>query len=894
MTPGRATAPHRREVASAIVDLPVAMPGGSRCIACEERVKAAVETIAGVTSVQLDPASARLTATFDPAQLKRERLVAEVERAGHEVAAGIGHVSWRVSGMDCPDCARSVDKSVSYVDGVLSANLNYASGILAVEYDSATDPRAQIAALVSKMGYGVEAVDGSSAYPVAELALTGIDCPDCAGKLVARIRAMQGVHEAAMNAGTAPRLRVGYDPAITTPQALARDISKAGYAVEVLGADVGEGRAPGWWQRYRTDAAAAASGVLIAIAWVLGLAGAPEAAATIAYALAILVGGALVFRRAIASVRARSLDMNVLMTVAVIGAAGIGEWAEGAAVVFLFAVGGMLESRSLDRTHRSIRELMDLAPETARVLRDGRAEEVSPSGVLPGEVIVVRPGERVPLDAEVIEGSSAVDESPITGESVPVDKAPGDALFAGTLNTGGLLEARVRARAGDSTLSRVVRMVEQAQSQQAPFQRLVDRFTRYYTPAVVVFAASVATVPPLAAWVLAARGFDVTWGDPAEWFYRALVLLVVSCPCALVISTPVAIVSAITRAARDGILVKGGAFLEMAPRVRAVAFDKTGTLTHGRPEVADVLSFGDIGAAEVVELAAAVEAHSNHPLAGAVLRAAGAASALPKATGVNESPGKGMRGRVGAVDVLVTSPSYAEEILTASAQAGAGTAPNAAFTETFDAVERLEDSGQSVLVVLRRVDDRVPVPVGVIGVADRVRDSSRPMVQALGRAGVEHVVMLTGDNERTAAAVAAEAGMGEYRARLLPEDKTSAVRELRERFGSVMMVGDGINDAPALALADIGVAMGAAGSDTALATADVALMSDDLAALPRLLDLGRRTVTNIKQNVGLSVVVKLAVLLAAVAGYAPLWLAVFADTGMALLVILNSLRLLRA
>ena len=699
------------------------------------------------------------------------------------------------------------------------------------------------------------------------------------GKSVEQI---PGVIRAEVNFASGVML-LDYDPASDPRQRAIEVVRSTGHTVEELSASPGAGATtalepPSWLAAHGHDLATAVAAVLIAAGWLLGRS--PEtvvwaaSASVAAYGAAIVTGGWLVLRRAIVSVRSRVLDMNVLMTAAVLGAAGIGEWAEGAAVVFLFSVGGMLESRSLARTRRSIRDLMDLTPPVARVVRDGRESELPAAGVAVGALIAVRPGERVPLDGVVVEGHSAVDESPITGESVPADKAAGDTVFAGSLNTSGLLRVRTTAAAADSTLARIIFLVEEAQAARAPSQQLVERFSRYYTPAVIALAVVIATVPPALAVLLGAD-----WGGFSEWFYRALVMLVVSCPCALVISTPVSIVSAITRATRDGVLVKGGAHLEMAARIAAVAFDKTGTLTCGTPEVADVVALNATDAAHVLEIAALLEAHSNHPIARAVVRAAGEAAAGSAAhlTSYENVPGRGVRGVVDSIPSAVGSPAFI-----------ASECADEFGESVTDAIDRLEADGRTVLVVL--VGGEV---VGVVGVADQVRGDSPATVAALRAGGIEHVVMLTGDNERTAAAVAAHAGVPEHRARLLPEDKVDAVREMRERFGAVAMVGDGINDAPAMAASDLGIAMGAAGSDTALETADVALMSDDLTQLPRFFDLGRRTVSTIRQNVIVAIAVKFAVLGLAAGGWATLWMAVFADTGVSLLVTLNGMRLLR-
>ncbi|MHB9003130.1 MAG: heavy metal translocating P-type ATPase [Coriobacteriia bacterium] len=705
--------------------------------------------------------------------------------------------TYRISGLDCPDCAKTVDKSVAAIDGVLYACLVFASGIMVVDYDPDADPRPELEDLVRRMGYGIEPAEGP--------------------------------HRAQGPAGI-PRSHM---------------------------------------------IAVAGSGMLIGVGWVLSLlSGVPGVVSSAAYVLAAVVGGTQIYRRAIGSARAASLDMNVLMTVAIIGAIAIGEYSEAAMVVFLFSVGGLLEARSLARTRQSVRELMSLAPEIAHKVVDGKVVDVPSLECLPGDIVLVRPGERIPADGSVQEGFSAVDESPVTGESVPVEKEPGAQVWAGSLNTSGVLTMRVESLPGETTLARIIYLVEEAQARQAPFQRLVDRFTRWYTPAVVGLAVTIALLPPVIGHLMTGEG------DFRTWFYRGLVLLVVSCPCALVIATPVSIVSAITRSSRDGVLVKGGAFLELAPQIRAFAFDKTGTLTRGRPEVGSIVPFGGSDPAAVLEIAAALESQSTHPLAQAIVRARGEVElTVGRLRDVTEQAGRGVRGTFDGVDYLVGRPLFAE--------AAGITDPT--LTEE---IERLETAGETTIVVIRLGD--IPVVLGVLGLRDSVREDAAQSVAALRAAGIEHLVMLTGDNERVAAQIAAQVGISEYRAGLLPQDKTSAIEELKERYGYVAMIGDGINDAPALALADIGIAMGAAGSDAALEAADVALMSDDLDVLPGFFALGRRTLRIIRQNVWFSIVIKFVVLIAAMAGYAQLWLAVFADTGVALLVIFNGLRLLRA
>ncbi len=849
--------------------LPVLIPSPVYCVECVRRLRESVDGLGGVSFTDIDPGAGTLTVVHDTDVLSDSDLETTVRGLGLEVAGIVGHVAYRVTGLDCPDCAKSVDKSVGYLEGVISADLNFASGVLVVEYDPAKDPRGAIVDLLGQMGYGSKPLGEEAGRAIAEFRVRGLDCPDCAAGLRDIVADVRGVETAQLDFGAA-RVRVGYDPRAIAVEDVAKAIRSAGYSAEVVSAEVPGARAGReWWSAYRHEASTAVCGALLVAGFALErLTAAPHLPAVAAFALAILAGGWITARRAWSSARARSLDMNVLMTIAVIGAAAIGQWSEGATVVFLFALGGLLEARSLARTRRSIRELMQLTPPRARVRREGREIEIPPEEVIVGDLLLVKPGERIALDGDVVRGTSAADESPITGESVPVAKDVGDRVYAGSLNGPGLLEVRVESLASDSTLARVIYLVEEAQAQRAPLQRLVDRFTRYYTPAVVGLAVAIAVFPPV-----------LGLGPFTAWFYRALVLLVISCPCALVISTPVAIVSAITRATRDGVLVKGGAFLEAAPRVRAVAFDKTGTLTVGRPEVAEVVALDSMPAEEIVCVAAMLEAGSTHPLAGALARAAEdscSAASLASLSEYRDVAGKGVTARISGVTYAVGSAAFASE--TGALRDGAEAR-----------IAAMEERGETVLVLTRESE-----AVGLVSVADRVRDDAREVVEGLRRGGIEHVVMLTGDNERTAQSVAQRTGVDEVRARLLPEHKVDAVRRLKDAYGLVAMVGDGVNDAPALAVADVGVAMGAAGSDAALETADVALMADDLRALPGFFGLGRRAVNNITENVAFAVLVKLAVLVLAVFGLATLWMAVFADTGVALLVILNGLRLLRA
>jgi Cd2+/Zn2+-exporting ATPase len=692
----------------------------------------------------------------------------------------------------------------------------------------------------------------------------GMDCASCAATVEKRVATLPGVHRATVNFA-AGRLDAEHDPGLPLEE-IEKAVRDAGYGV----AKTEEAERPPFWRTPRA-VSVFASALLFALGLALGLGGAPEAARVGAYVAAIAVGGLPIFRAALAGIRARHLDMNVLMSAATIGGAAIGEWAEAASVVVLFAAGNALQVYAIDRTRGAVRALVRLAPDEVLVRRGG-SEVVVPAGeVGVGETVVVRPGERFAVDGVVLEGESAVDEAPVTGESVPVEKGAGDEVYSGTLNGSGGLLVRATRRAGDSTLQKIVRLVEEAQAKKAPAEQFVDRFSRVYTPVVVAVAVVLAAVPPLLG------------GSFGEWFYRALALLIIACPCALVISTPVTVVSGIGAASRRGILVKGGAALEAAGRLKALAFDKTGTLTEGRPVVSRVVPLDGRDEGEVLALAAALERRSEHPLAHAILTAAvgsaedgvGPPSGLPQVSGFRSVAGRGAEGMVYGNRYLIGSPRlFAERGIDLDEAAGA--------------LEAVERAGETPVVL-----GGEEVLLAVFGLADAVRPDARATVEALREAGVGELVMLTGDAEAPASRIASELGVG-YRARLLPEQKVDAVRELVAKHGDVGMVGDGVNDAPALAASSVGFAMGAAGTDVALETADVALMRDDLPKLADAVRLSRAAERIIRQNVFVSIAIKGLFVLLAPFGLVALWLAVLADMGTSIAVTLNGLRLFRA
>jgi Cd2+/Zn2+-exporting ATPase len=569
---------------------------------------------------------------------------------------------------------------------------------------------------------------------------------------------------------------------------------------------------------------------------------------------------------ALAALRSRhAADIHVLTIVAAVGAAALGDWTEAATLLFLFSVAEALEEHCLDRTRQAVRDLVELAPEEVTVWRHGQETSQPAQEVAVGEAILVRPGSRVPLDGTVLEGRSSVNEAAITGESLPTAKGPGDAVYAGTLNEHGRLLLRVTHVAADTTLARIVALVEEAQARRSPTEKLVDRFARYYTPAILGLAAVLAVLPALLG------------GDPGSWIYRALTLLIVACPCALVISTPVAVVCSLARAARGGVLIKGGAHLERLGALKALAFDKTGTLTHGQGLVTDLLPLDGARTEELLVLAASVEHGSEHALGHAIVRAAAAAELpLQPADDFEAVPGLGVRARLNGAEITMGKPEWLREM-------------GLATTPVDTRVAELQSEGKSVVLV-----GRENALIGLIAIRDQSRATGAAVMRAVRGLGIDRIAMLTGDNPATARAVAEEMGITEYHAGLMPAEKVACVERLRAEAGEIAMVGDGINDAPALAAATVGIAMGAAGTDVAIETADVALMGDDLSRLPFVIALSRRTVRTIRQNIVFSLAVKTAFILLTLAGYSPLWLAVLADTGTSVLVVINSLRLLRS
>ncbi|MBI3268374.1 MAG: cation-translocating P-type ATPase [Planctomycetes bacterium] len=767
----------------------------------------------------------------------------------------------------CRSCRDLVLEGLRGLPGVASSELDAGHTEFLLTFRPAETPEADLRERARGVGEGI-----CRRMRHETFSISGMDCPDCAAQISAAVRRLPGVCTAEVNF-LAGHLSLEYDQERVSLDPVARIVRRLGYRLhqgkwEVRGQTAeGRGILGGYVLPFLGTRGGlrtlVAGGLLLAAT--VGASGALPAPTQIAlFLLSLAVSGLpIAAQGAYRTFVTRSLDMYALMTLACTGAAAVGDWPEAATAMFLFSLGTTLERFTFDRARGSIRSLLDQSPARARVRRGAAETEVAVEEVRLGERILSRPGERLALDGVVRAGRSFVDQAAITGESAPVLKEPGSEVFAGTLNGDGLLEVEVTRLAENTTLGRIVHMVEDAQQRRAPAQQMVDRFARWYTPAVIGVALLMTALP----------FFAGSAALPA--FRRALVLLVVACPCALVISTPVSILAAVANASRHGVLIKGGVYLEALASLRAVIFDKTGTLTRARPVV--TLVFPGIGWTEdaVLALAASLESASEHPLARSLVERA-RAHGLPLEAPVDfrALPGLGAEGRLQGRQVFLGSRRFAAE--------RGVELPDALAAR----VDGLEAEGASAAIVW---DERGVA--GVLGLADPLRDEAPAALRELRAEGVGALVMLTGDNERTARSVAEALGIDDVRAGLLPQEKVAAVEELLGRYGSVAMVGDGVNDAPALARASVGIVMGAVGSDAALETADVGLMSDDLSRLPYLLRLGRATVSVIRQNIAASVLVKGLFFLMSLSGWVNLWMAVASDLGVSLLVTLNGMRL---
>ncbi|WP_163538472.1 heavy metal translocating P-type ATPase [Gracilibacillus sp. YIM 98692] len=763
-------------------------------------------------------------------------------------------VEYRVDGMDCPSCALTIEKGLNKLDNIQEAKVNYNTAKLQVIGNNALSLE-NVENEVQKLGFQVEPLKQNKNVKTYNVA--GMDCGSCAKSIENHLNTIPSVHNVSVSFATG-KMNVEHENSV---EDIVSEVSKIGYDASLL---TNSNKSKKQTKNKEGYSLITFTGILIAFGFLGSYMGMPPLLSTILYAAAIVISGYKPVKSAYYAIKSRSLDMNVLMSAAAIGAALIGEWFEGATVVWLFALGTALQNRSIEQTRKSIRNLMDLAPAEAWMKAGSELVKKPVEEVSVGETVVIKPGDRIPLDGKIIQGETSVNQAPITGESIPVDKLIGDTVYAGTINESGSLEVKVTKLAEDTTISKIIHLVEEAQEQKAPTQAFIDKFASIYTPIVFVLALFVIVLPPL-------FGFG-TWG---EWVYKGLALLVVACPCALVISTPVAIVSAIGNAAKNGVLIKGGTFLEKAGAMNAIAFDKTGTLTEGKPKVSEIKALST-SEDELLSIALTLEDYSTHPIAKTVVEYA-------KDKGVSFKNGELFKSIVGkGVQATIDGDVYY--------------AGNLKLFEEMDMslgnvrtqVQEIQSQGKTVVIIGTETE-----VMGIISVSDTIRPTTVQALNGLKQVGINQVVMLTGDNEGTAKMISKEANVSRYFAELLPEDKVNAIKQLQSEGHKVAMVGDGINDAPALATSHLGIAMGGAGTDTAMETADIVLMADNLEKLPHTVKLSRKALAIIKQNIWFSLIVKFIALVLIFPGWLTLWLAVLSDTGAAVIVILNALRLLK-
>lgn len=685
----------------------------------------------------------------------------------------------------------------------------------------------------------------------------GLDCADEERLLVNRFNTVKGIKEFKVNI-TSQSISVAYDPDFLNEKQIISNVASTG--MSVIAASAVKGKP---WYKQKRSVFLFINITLAALGFAFEKGFHNEVIAKTLYAIAILIGGYYPARNAIMALRSFTLNINTLLVVAAIGAIFLNLWEEAAVLVAIFSLGEVLEAIAVDKARGSIRALMDLTPPTALLVLGSETREVPVEQLRIGDIIQIRPGDKIPMDGEVVLGTSAVDQSSITGEAIPVAKAVGDSIFAGTFNQRGSLEVRVTKLSSDTTIAKIIHSVEEAQNKKSSYQNFGERFGRVFTPLMFALAILVVIIPP------------VFFDEPfREWLYKGLVLLVVSCSCGLVLSVPVAMIAAIGNASKNGILVKGGIYLEAISRIKAIAFDKTGTLTQGKPVVTHVQTLAAVPEMELLQIMASIEARSEHPLAAAILSYTSEKGITPKPVSNFEAiTGLGAKATFDNKTYYIGSPGLFKN-------------GNLDITSISDTVSNLQTLGNTVMLISSEQE-----VIGLIAVADKVRPEAREVLNRLKKLGVRHLIMLTGDNYRTAEAISKETGLKTFEAELLPDDKVQAIQELRRKYGKVAMVGDGVNDAPSLALADVGIAMGGIGTDVALETGDIVLMGDDLKKLPSAILLGKKSISNVKQNIIASLAVVAFLIIAAISGYINLYSGIVLNELSALIVIANGLRL---
>ena len=786
---------------------------------------------------------------------------------------------YRVEGFSCANCAGKFERNVKQIPGVQDAKVNFGASKIDV-YGSATVEELEEAGAFEHLKVARERPKRRVEPVVIEdkhiYRVEGFSCANCAGKFEKNVKQIPGVQDAKVNFG-ASKIDVYGNASV-------EELEKAGsfenlkvFPEKLANQTRQEVREESKAQKeekipfYKKHSTLVFASLLIVFGYIsLFVNGEDNLVTSLLFVASIVIGGYSLFKVGFQNLIHFDFDMKTLMTVAVIGAAIIGEWAEAAVVVILFAISEALERFSMDRARQSIRSLMDIAPKEALIRRNGQELMIHVDDIAVGDIMIVKPGEKIAMDGVVVNGLSAVNQAAITGESVPVAKMVNDDVFAGTLNEEGLLEVKVTKYVEDTTISKIIHLVEEAQGERAPAQAFVDKFAKYYTPIIMIIAALVAIVPPLF--------FGGSWGT---WVYQGLAVLVVGCPCALVISTPISIVSAIGNAAKKGVLIKGGVYLEELGTIKAIAFDKTGTLTKGVPVVTDYKVRNEqIREEELLSIITALEYRSQHPLASAIMKKAEQENIAFKDIQVEDFTsitGRGIKGVVDETTYYIGSPRLFKELNVSD------------LTLEFEnKVKSLQNEGKTAMII-----GTEQTILGVIAVADEVRETSKDVVQKLHQLGIKQTTMLTGDNKGTANAIGTHVGVTDIQAELMPQDKLEYIKKMKSDYGKVAMIGDGVNDAPALAASTVGVAMGGAGTDTAIETADIALMGDDLTKLPFAVRLSRKALNIIKANITFALGIKLIALLLVIPGWLTLWIAILSDMGATILVALNSLRLMR-
>lgn len=762
-----------------------------------------------------------------------------------------------LKGMDCADCASRIEQVVSKIPGVKRAKVSFEASRLSVTPESSTFDERILIAAVKGLGYSVETEEF---FKTVTLYIEEMDCADESEIIEKKMRSQMGVRDFEIYL-MSRQLKVSYDPSLISAQDMIKAVAETGMKASMVREK--RARVTAWWKEKRM-VFLFICGVLTVTAYILDRSGTAGLIVRILYTGAIIIGGYYPAKTGLSALRMLTMNINTLLVIATIGAMGLDLWEEAAVLVFVYSLGSILETYAVDKARGALRALMDIVPHEALVRRNGSETVLPVEEIALGDAVIVRPGEKIPLDGKVVSGSSFVDQASITGESLPAEKKTGDEVFAGSINQRGSLEIEVTKKSVDTTLARIIHSVEESQAKKSTYQRFGERFGRYYTPAMFVLGIGVALIPPLL--------FGRAW---SPWFYRALVVFVVSCSCGLALSVPVSVVAAISNAARKGVIFKGGVYLELAERLRAVAFDKTGTLTIGRPVVTDIIAYHSLSQKDVLSFAASVESRSEHPLAEAIVRKAKEEGiSLRRPEDFEALAGLGVKAKIDGDLYVVGSRHF---ILDRGISDG----------QIQDDISRLEKEGKTAVFLGNEQD-----LLGVLAIADTLRAEAKEAIGSLRVQGIK-IIMLTGDNEGTARAIAEAVGVDEYLAQLLPEDKVEAVKKLKEKFGVVAMVGDGINDAPAMAVSDVGIAMGAAGTDVAMETGDIALMSDNLSMIPAVLRLSRRSIANIRQNIVVSLALVAFLIPAALTGWLDLVPGLLINEVSALIVIANGLRLLR-